>query len=64
MANLQQQINALFDNLDPSVQEVIMNVLRIEQDNIHLDRPRFKEPILDVLSRIVNEQRKGAKDED
>lgn len=64
MSRLQQQILALFSECDDDVREVIAQVLEIEQENIHLDRPRFTEPILDVLDRVArNTVKRGSEDE-
>ncbi len=64
MSRLQQQILALFAECDHDVREVIAAVLEIEQENIHLERPRFKDPILEVLDRVARDtMKKGGGDE-
>lgn len=64
MATLQQQIRDLFTKYPADVREVVEAVLAIEQENIHLDRPRVKEPIHDVLDRVARETLKDTNDED
>ena len=53
MANLHQQILALFEEYDTYVREIVQDVLEIELENIHYERPRVKDPILDVLDRVA-----------
>ena len=60
MANLQQQISALFDDCDDDVREVIEQVLRYEQENVHLLRPNYKQPYLDILDRVIRTMHKDA----
>jgi hypothetical protein len=63
MTALQQQILSLFTGYDPDVRDVVAAVLRIEQENIHMERPRVKEPILEVLDRVARSTLKEATDE-
>jgi hypothetical protein len=64
MSKIQQQILDLFVECDDDVRKVVAAVLEIEQENIHLKQPRFKEPILDVLDRIARDTvKKGSEDE-
>jgi hypothetical protein len=64
MATLQQQIRDLFAKYPADVREVVEAVLAIEQENIHLDRPRVKDPIHDVLDRVAQGTVKDASNED
>jgi hypothetical protein len=64
MSRIQQQILALFAKSNEDVREVIASVIEFEQENIHLERPRFKEAITDVLDRVARETiKKGGEDE-
>lgn len=53
MASLQQQILALFAPYDEDVRRVVMEVLRFEQENIHLREPRYSKPILDIIEQVA-----------
>lgn len=64
MATIQQQILELFTKYPADVREVVKSVLAIEQENIHLERPRVKEPIHDVLDRVARETLKDTSNED
>jgi hypothetical protein len=56
MPSLQKQILALFEDVDPNIREVVTEVLLIEQELIHLERPRgVMERIDQVLDRIARE---------
>lgn len=66
MSRLQQQILDLFDQCYDDIRQVITEVLEIEQENIHLDQPRFKNPIIEVLDRIARDsmkEKEGSADE-
>jgi len=64
MATLQQQILELFNKYPADVREVVKAVLAIEQENIHLERPRVKEPIHDTLDRVARDTLKDIPNED
>lgn len=64
MANLHQQILALFEDYDPDVRQVVQDVLEIELENIHYEKPRVKDPILDVLDRVARLRLERETDED
>jgi len=53
MSSLQKQILSLFEDVDPALKEVVTEVLAIEQSNIHMERPRVKEDIDNVLERVA-----------
>lgn len=63
MPSLQQQILAHFAECPPDVREVVADVLRLEQEQIHLERPRVKDGIESVLDRVARETLKGANNE-
>lgn len=62
MSSLEQQIQDLFKDFPHDIQQVLKEVIRIEQDNIHLDRPRVKDDIHAVLERIARETLKDTND--
>ena len=63
MPTLQQQILDRFEQCDSDVREVITSVIQFEIENIHLDKPRYKAPILDILERIARTASKEQTDE-
>lgn len=63
MPTLQQQILQRFDECDPDVRGVITGVIQFELENIHLNEPRYKTPILEILDRVANTAPKEQRDE-
>jgi len=55
MPNLQQQILALFAECDDDLRAVIVDVIRFEQENIHLREPRYKTLIMEILDRVARQ---------
>lgn len=56
MPNLQKQILSLFNGIDPELKEVVAEVLNIEQEFIHMERPRgVMERIDQVLDRVARQ---------
>lgn len=54
MPSLQKQILSLFEDIDPELKEVVAEVLLIEQEFIHMERPRgVMERIDQVLDRVA-----------
>lgn len=63
MPTLQQQILERFAMCDADVREVITSVIQFELENIHLNEPRYKAPILDILDRVARAAPKEHSDE-
>lgn len=56
MPSLQKQILNLFEDIDPELKEVVADVLLIEQEFIHMERPRgVMERIDQVLDRVASQ---------
>jgi hypothetical protein len=56
MPSLQKQILSLFNGIDPELKEVVAEVLLIEQEFIHMERPRgVMERIDQVLDRVARQ---------
>ncbi len=67
MPGLQKQLLDLFSDVDPSVREVVIRVLGVEQSLIHLERPHgVMEQIDHILETVAkqNEWKVEARDED
>lgn len=56
MPSLQKQILNLFNDIEPELKEVVADVLVIEQELIHMERPRgVMERINQVLDRVARQ---------
>ncbi|NJP06830.1 MAG: hypothetical protein HC837_15050 [Chloroflexaceae bacterium] len=64
MATLAQQIRELFVKYPADIREVIASVIVLEQEHIHLERPRVKDRINDVLDRVADETLEHPRNED
>lgn len=64
MAGLQRQIMELFTHFEPDIRQVVAAVLEVEQENIHMERPRLREAIGDILDRVAKESLKDTQHED
>ena len=51
---LKKRVMELFKECEPDVQRVISEVLTLEQEHISMERPRVKQPIRQIIDRIVN----------
>ncbi len=61
MSTLRQQIKQLFEGVNPYVQELVYDVLEIETDYIHMQRPRG---VMDELYSAIEKVAKNSlKDE-
>jgi len=50
---LKERLNQLFTTFDPSIQALISEVLLLEQEHISMDKPRLKEHIDQIISRLA-----------
>lgn len=56
MSSLQKQILSLFEDVDPALKEVVTEVMLVEQEFIHMERPRgVMERIDQVLDRVAKD---------
>ncbi len=53
---LKDRLRELFKGYDESIQTIISEVLVLEQEHISMERPRVKDPIDDIISRVVTEK--------
>jgi len=54
MSSLQKQILSLFEDVDLALKEVVTEVMLVEQEFIHMERPRgVMERIDQVLDRVA-----------
>jgi len=59
MSSLQKQILSLFEDIDPALKEVVTEVMLVEQEFIHMERPRgVMERIDQVLDRVAKDMLK------
>lgn len=59
---MKQRLLELFQNYDPAIQKVIAEVLAIEKQHISYQRPRVKEPIDEIISRIAKRELERTED--
>lgn len=52
---LKERLKKLFDHYDPAIQMVIAGVLSVEQEHISMQRPRVKEEIDALITRLVDQ---------
>jgi len=53
---LREQLKALFSNYDPVIQQIIGEVGELEQRHISMERPRIKEQIDEIITRVANQE--------
>ena len=46
----------LFESFDPTVKNIILGVLDIEQEHISMDKPRVKEHIDEIISAVAKKE--------
>lgn len=65
MSSIRAQIQGLYRDLDPDLKAVIREVLDLELDYIHMERPRVKDQIDKILDRVAKEalERENISDE-
>lgn len=52
---LKEQLRVLFNNYDPPVRQIIGEVGELEQRFISMERPRLKDQIDEIITRIANQ---------
>ena len=53
---LKDRLMELFKEYEPDVQDVIAEVLALEQEHISMERPRVKQPIRQIIDRVVKDR--------
>ncbi len=52
---LKDRLKQLFEDYDPQIQRVIIEVLKFEQENISMKAPRYSEPVDAVVTQIARQ---------
>lgn len=55
---VQEKLVELFHELDPDIQELVAEVIRMEREQLDMKRPRVKDQIRDQIDRIAKENLK------
>ena len=53
---LREQLRALFNSYDPPIRQIIGEVGELEQRHISMERPRIKEQIDEIITRVANQE--------
>lgn len=53
---LRERLYQLFQGYDPAIQTLIHDVLTLEQEHISLERPRIKDQIDGIISRLAGKE--------
>ncbi len=53
---LADRLKRLFADYDPAIQKIVLKVGELEQRHISMDRPRVKNQIDDIITRIARQQ--------
>lgn len=53
---LKDRLRELFKSYDTPIQTIISEVLVWEQEHISRDRPRFKDSLDNIVTRVANDQ--------
>jgi len=49
-----ERLRQLFTAYDPTIQTIISEVLTLEQEHISMERPRIKDQIDEIISRVAS----------
>ncbi len=49
----QDRLKMLFQGCDPTIRQVIVEVVELEQQHILSERPRIKDPLNDIVTRVT-----------
>ena len=60
---LKDRLRDLFSSYDLDVKTVILEVLNLEQEHISMERPRVKEQIDTIITRIVEQKTEQTKED-
>ncbi len=52
---LKEQLRALFNSYDPPIRQIIAEVGELEQRHISMERPRLKDQIDEIITRVANQ---------
>jgi hypothetical protein len=56
---VQEKLVELFLELDPDIQELVAEVVRMEREQLDMKKPRVKEQIRDQIDRIAKDSIKA-----
>jgi len=56
---VQEKLVEMFRELDPDIQELVAEVIRMERELLDMRRPRVKEQIRDQIDRIAKDSLKA-----
>jgi hypothetical protein len=51
-----ERLTSLFESFDPSVRNIILGVLDIEQEHISMEKPRVKEQIDEIITGTAKKE--------
>lgn len=51
-----EKLASLFEAYDPAIKTIILEVLKVEQANISMERPRVKDEIDEIVSSVTASQ--------
>jgi flagellar basal body-associated protein FliL len=51
-----EKLANLFEAYDPAIKTIILEVLKVEQANISMERPRVKDEIDEIVSSVTASQ--------
>lgn len=51
-----EKLANLFEAYDPAIKTIILEVLKVEQANISMERPRVKDDIDEIVSSVTASQ--------
>lgn len=51
-----EKLANLFEEYDPAIKTIILEVLKVEQANISMERPRVKDDIDEIVSAVTASQ--------
>jgi len=55
---LRGRLNVLFNSYDPNIRQIIAEVGDLEQRHISMERPRIKDQIDEIITRIARQELK------
>lgn len=51
-----ERLNNLFESFDPTLRNIILGVLDIEQEHISMERPRVKDQIDEIVTAAAKKE--------
>lgn len=56
---VQEKLIEMFRELDPDIQELVAEVIRMEREMLEMKKPRIKDQIRDQIDRIAKDSLKS-----